>query len=154
VEGAPVEPRLDYARIAPEGMQGLSQLGAHIRSVLDPELRELVNLRASQINGCAYCIALHINAAHRLGMCEDRLHLLPAWRETNHYSDRERAALALTEAVTRISDGPIPDDLYDAARQHFSEEETVALVMLIGLINTYNRIAITFRATPPAIVRG
>ena len=147
-------PRLDYSRIAPEGMQALGQLGAHIRSVLDAELRELVNLRASQINGCAYCIALHINAAHKLGMSEDRLHLLPAWRETEVYTERERAALALTEAVTRISTGPIPDDLYAAAREHFSEEETVALVMLIGLINTYNRIAVTFHATPEAITRG
>jgi AhpD family alkylhydroperoxidase len=153
-EGAEVEQRLDYARIAPDGMQGLGQLGAHIRSVLDPELRELVNLCASQINGCAYCIALHINAAHKLGMREDRLHLLPAWRETTLYTECERAALALTEAVTRISDGPIPDALYAEARRHFSEEEIVALVMLIGLINTYNRIAITFRTTPPAIVRG
>lgn len=147
-------PRLDYARIAPEGMKGLAQLGAHIRGVLEPELRELVNLRASQINGCAYCIALHINAAHKLGMSEARLHLLPAWRETDVYTERERAALALTEAVTRISNGPIPDELYEATRQHFSEEEMVALVMLIGLINTYNRIAITFQTTPPVIARG
>jgi AhpD family alkylhydroperoxidase len=147
-------PRLDYAGIAPEGMQALGQLGAHIRGILDAELRELVNLRASQINGCAYCIALHINTAHKLGMSEDRLHLLPAWRETDLYTDRERAALALTEAVTRISHGPIPEDLYAATREHFSEEELVALVMLIGLINTYNRIAVTFQATPAVITRG
>ncbi len=147
-------PRLDYADTAPEGMRALGQLGAFIREIIDPELRELVNLRASQINGCAYCIALHVNTAHKLGMSEDRLHLLPAWRETDYYTDRERAALALTEAVTRISDGPVPDHLYEEAKQHFSEQELAALVMLIALINSYNRIAITFQATPPAIARG
>jgi len=146
-------PRLDYARTAPEGTRALAQLGTFIRGILEPELRELVNLRASQINGCAYCIALHINAAHKLGMSEDRLHLLPAWRETDYYTDRERAALALTEAVTRISDGPIPDDLYEEAKQHFSEQELAVLVMLIALINSYNRLSITFQTEPPAIVR-
>ncbi len=146
-------PRLDYAATAPEGMRALGQLGAFIREIIDPELRELVNLRASQINGCAYCIALHVNTAHKLGMSEDRLHLLPAWRETDYYTDRERAALALTEAVTRISDGPVPDHLYEEAKQHFSEQELTALVMLIALINSYNRIAITFQTTPPAIVQ-
>jgi alkylhydroperoxidase family enzyme len=86
-------------------------------------------------------------------MSEDRLHLLPAWRETDLYTDRERAALALTEAVTRISNGPVPEDLYATTREHFSEEELVALVMLISLINTYNRIAVTFQTTPAVIER-
>jgi AhpD family alkylhydroperoxidase len=92
-------PRLSYLRTAPEGMQALGQVSAYVKQALDPELLELVNIRASLINGCSYCIALHVNDAIKLGISDDRIHLLRAWRETDLYSDRERAALALTEAI-------------------------------------------------------
>ena len=113
----------------------------------------MVNLRASLINGCAYCIALHTNEARKLGISDDRIHLLPAWRETDLYSERERAALALTEAMTRISDGPVSDEIYADASRHFSDKELVDLALLVTVINSYNRMAITFRATPPKIKR-
>jgi AhpD family alkylhydroperoxidase len=119
-------------------------------SGLDQSLIELVKTRASQINGCAFCINMHTQDARKHGETEQRLYLLNAWREAPIYSERERAALAWTEAVTLISETHASDDIYNEVRTHFSETETVNLTMLIGTINAWNRLAIAFRAVPPA----
>jgi len=119
-------------------------------SGLEQSLIELVRTRASQINGCAFCINTHTKDARTHGETEQRLYLLNAWREAPLYSDRERAALAWTEAVTLISETHAPDDLYEEVRKHFSEAETTNLTILIGTINAWNRLSIAFRAIPPA----
>jgi AhpD family alkylhydroperoxidase len=107
-----------------------------------------VKIRASQINGCAYCIDMHTQDARAEGETERRIYALNAWRETPFYTDRERAALAWTEAVTRIGDGGVPDALYEEARQHFDEKELVDLNWAVAAINAWNRVAISFRSVP------
>jgi AhpD family alkylhydroperoxidase len=144
-----VKPRMNYYQAAPDTLKALLALEKQIReSGLEHSLIELVKTRASQINGCAYCIAVHTADARKQGETEERLYLLNAWREAPVYSDRERAALAWTEAVTLISETHAPDDVYDEVRAHFSEAETVNLTMLIATINAWNRLAISFRAVP------
>jgi AhpD family alkylhydroperoxidase len=118
-------------------------------SGLEQSLIELVRTRASQINGCAFCINMHTQDARKHGETEQRLYLLNAWREAPLYTDRERAALAWTEALTLISQTHAPDDVYEELRKHFSETDAVNLTVLIGTINAWNRLAITFRAVPP-----
>ena len=118
-------------------------------SGLEHSLLELVKTRASQINGCAYCIHMHTKDARAHGETEERLYLLDAWRESPLYTERERAALAWTEALTLISETHAPDDVYEELRKHFSETETANLTTLIGVINTWNRIAIGFRYQHP-----
>jgi AhpD family alkylhydroperoxidase len=117
-------------------------------SGLERSLYELVKTRASQINGCAYCIDMHTKDARKAGETEQRLYTLSAWRETPFYSDRERAALAWTEALTLITENEVPDSLYEATREHFNEQEIVALTMAIVAINGWNRLAIGFRTVP------
>src|SRR5215469_3761046 len=117
-------------------------------SGLEPALIELIKMRASQINGCAYCLHMHARDARAKGESEERLYLLDAWRETPFYTDRERAALAWTEAVTLVSQTRVPDEVYEEVRRHFTEEELVNLTMVIVTINGYNRLAISFRAVP------
>jgi AhpD family alkylhydroperoxidase len=121
-------------------------------SGLEQSLMELVKTRASQINGCAFCIDMHTRDARKRGETEQRLYLLNAWRESPCYTERERAALAWTEAVTLISETHAPDDVYNEVRAHFSEAETANLTILIGAINTWNRLSISFRAVPPVKV--
>jgi AhpD family alkylhydroperoxidase len=146
-----MKPRLNFYQAAPETMKALESLEAKVRaSGLDPSLIELVKIRASQINGCAFCINMHTRDARKHGETEQRLYLLNAWREAPVYSDRERAALAWTEAVTLVSENHVPDDVYEGVRAQFSEAETVNLTMLVAAINAWNRIAISFRAIPPA----
>src|SRR5919202_1970171 len=118
-------------------------------SGLEPSLIHLVKTRASQINGCAYCLDMHTRDARALGETEQRLYVLPAWRESPLYTDRERAALAWTEALTQISETHAPDDVYQLAKTQFTEEELVNLSMLIVAINGWNRLAIGFRAVHP-----
>jgi AhpD family alkylhydroperoxidase len=130
-------------------MQAMLGVENYVRkSALDHSLVHLVKVRASQINGCAYCIDMHTKDARADGENEQRLYALNAWRETPFFTDRERAALAWTEAVTLISDGQAPDDVYEAVRQRFTEEELVDLTMAIVAINGWNRLAIAFRAVP------
>ncbi|MGH7070527.1 MAG: carboxymuconolactone decarboxylase family protein [Acetobacteraceae bacterium] len=141
--------RLNAMRIAPEGLQALRGLQAYVnKSGLEPALLELVKIRASQINGCAYCLVMHHRDARANGERVERLDLLPAWEETPVYSARERAALAWTEAVTLVADGHVPDPVYDAARQEFSDKELVDLTYAVLAINNWNRINVAFR-TPP-----
>jgi AhpD family alkylhydroperoxidase len=111
-------------------------------------LLELIKLRASQINGCAYCLDMHTKDARAMGETEQRLFTLSAWRETPFFTERERAALALTEAVTLVSIDHVPDDVYAQAHAQFNDDELMNLVMAIATINTWNRLAITFRAEP------
>jgi AhpD family alkylhydroperoxidase len=146
-----MKPRMNFYQAAPDTMKALMALENQIvASGLEMSLIELVKTRASQINGCAFCINMHTQDARKRGETEQRLYLLNAWREAPFYSDRERAALAWTEAVTLISETHAPDDAYNEVRAHFSEAETVNLTALIGAINAWNRLAIAFRALPPA----
>jgi AhpD family alkylhydroperoxidase len=144
-----MEPRVNYAKVAPAAMHAMRGLGEYVRnSGLEASLLELVRLRASQINGCAYCIDMHTKDARAAGETEQRLYTLSVWRETPFYSDRERAALEWTEAVTQVSENHVPDEVYESVRQHFSEKELVDLTMAIAAINAWNRIAISFRSVP------
>jgi AhpD family alkylhydroperoxidase len=117
---------------------------------LDPRLRELVNLRASILNGCAYCINMHTKTARRAGESEQRLHAVAAWHEAPFFDEKERAALALIDAVTLISDEHVPREVWEEASAHFEEEELAQLVWAITVINAWNRIAITTRMLPAA----
>ncbi len=150
-----MKPRMNFYQAAPDTIKALSALETQIQgSGLEKSLIELVKTRASQINGCAYCINMHTEDARKQGETEQRLYLLNAWRESPLYTDRERAALAWTEALTLIAETHAPDDLYADVRAHFNEAETVNLTMLIGAINAWNRLAIAFRAMHPVKVKA
>ncbi|WP_458095284.1 carboxymuconolactone decarboxylase family protein [Roseomonas sp. WA12] len=142
-------PRLDYFAAAPKLLQAMLGLERAVASSgLEHGLIHLVKTRASQINGCAFCIEMHTRDAMREGESAARLFLLDAWREAPHYTARERAALAWTEALTLIAETHAPDADYGALAPHFSEEEIVKLTVLIGTINAWNRLAIGFRSVP------
>ncbi len=142
-----IQPRLDYNKLAPEAMKAMHAVESYARrSGLDPMLLELVRLRASQINGCAYCVDMHTKDARAHGETEQRLYAVAVWREAPFFSERERASLAWTEAVTLISRDHVPDDVYAAARREFSEKELIDLTMAVIAINGWNRLAISFRA--------
>ena len=117
---------------------------------LDPRLMELVKLRASEINGCAYCVHMHGRDARAKGESDERILLLTVWRESPVYTDAERAALAWTEALTLLPETGAPDDVFEELRRHFSEEDIVKLTALIGMINVWNRFGVGFRLVPPA----
>ena len=145
-----MQARLNPYKAAPDLMNALGALETAVQnSGLERSLIDLVKTRASQINGCAYCIHMHTTEARSRGESEERLYLLDAWHESPLYSDRERAALAWTEAVTLISETHAPDEVYEQVRAQFSDAETVNLTMLIATINAWNRLAIAFRAVPP-----
>ena len=118
------------------------------QSGLEVPLLHLIKLRASQINGCAYCIDMHWKDLRAIGENEQRLYGLDAWRESPYYSDRERAALAWTEAVTRVTDGHVPEQVYEEVRPHFSEKELADLTLAVATINAWNRLAIASRTEP------
>lgn len=140
-----MKPRLDYT-VATEAIRGMYQLEHYINhSSLEQQLVHLVKMRASQINGCAYCCDMHSKDARANGETEQRLYLLSAWEESPVYSERERAALELTEAMTKITEGHVPDVIWEAAKQQFSEQELLALVFTITTINAWNRLAIATR---------
>jgi len=142
--------RLNFYAVAPEAIQPLMAVSTNLQAAgLDPALVHLVEIRASQINGCANCLHMHTADARKAGEREERIYLLDAWRESRMYTDRERAALAWTEALTRVADTHAPDADYEALKPHFTEAEIVHLTVLIGTINTWNRIAIGFRAQHP-----
>jgi AhpD family alkylhydroperoxidase len=115
----------------------------------DPRLRELVRIRASQLNGCAYCVDMHSKDARAINESEQRLYALPVWRETPFFSERERAALAFTEALTQLAGDYVPSEKYDAVSEHFSGEEIAALIGLIVAVNSWNRIGVSTRAWLP-----
>lgn len=144
--------RLDYLHIAPGGMKALGGVhGYLLQSGLPVDLINLVHLRTSQINGCAYCIDMHSRDLLKGGMPIGKLILVPAWSEAGHLFDaRERAALAWSETVTNVSHTGVPDAEYEAARSVFSEKELADLTIAVGLMNAYNRMAISFRTVPAA----
>jgi AhpD family alkylhydroperoxidase len=147
-------PRLNPFAAAPAPMQAWLEFGKGIlQSGLEDSLMELVKIRASQINGCAFCLHMHTAEARKKGETEERLYLLDAWRESPLYSERERAALAWTEALTLVSETRAPDDVYEALQAQFTEEEQVTLSLLIVAINGWNRIQVGFRAVHPMAER-
>jgi AhpD family alkylhydroperoxidase len=155
-----MEPRLEAKKVSPEAYEAMLGLETFVRksSHLEGSLLELVKMRASQINGCAYCLDMHSKDARAAGESEQRLYLLNAWQETPFFTNRERAALAWTEAVTLVHQGHVPDEVYEEARAQFSEEELINLTMAVVAINGWNRLAIAFRAVPgeyqPAVRKG
>ena len=145
-----MKPRIDYQSIDPAVFNAMMALQIQVnKSKLDTLLAGLVKLRASQINGCAFCIDMHTKEAREHGETEQRLYALTAWAETPFYNERERAALAWTDALTRISETHAPDDVYEEVRQHFDDKEIVDLTTLIGMINLWNRLAISLRYEHP-----
>jgi AhpD family alkylhydroperoxidase len=141
--------RMDFRNASPQGAKAIAELHAFVkRCGLDHTLLELVKLRASQINGCAHCIDMHTKELRAADESEQRLYLLDAWEESPFYSERERAALAWTEALTLITEGHVPDDVYENARAQFSEEELANLTLAIVAINGANRLNIAFRTVP------
>ena len=138
--------RLSYRRVAPEVYQKQSELTTAAAAGLDPILVELVKTRVSQINGCAFCINMHTKILRDAGETEQRIYLLDAWRETPLYTERERAALAWAEAVTHLTNGDVADEVYDQARAQFNDEDLVQLTYVTTTINSWNRLAISFRS--------
>ena len=144
-----MDARLDYTKASPEAYKAMVQMeGVVRRSGIDPKLLELMKIRASQLNGCAYCIDMHTKDARFKGENEQRIYALDAWRETPFYTEKERAALAWTEALTNIQTGHAPEAVYQELSRNFSEEERVNLTLAITTINAWNRIAIGFRLVP------
>ena len=144
-----MEPRLDFYKASPAAIKALVGVEERIaKSALEKSLTELVRLRASQINGCAFCVDMHTTDARKGGETDRRLATVVVWRETPFFTDRERAAVAWTEALTLVSQDHVPDSVWEAVKPHFSDEEIVDLTLLISAINSWNRFAIAFRKTP------
>jgi AhpD family alkylhydroperoxidase len=142
--------RLNYQKVHPEAIQAMFKFQQFVENTsIEPKLRELIKIRASQLNGCAYCIDMHTKDARKKEESERRINLLSTWRETKLYSEAEQAALALTEAVTRIGDAGLPDGVYDQVLRHFDEKQTVELIMIINSINSWNRISVSFHTDLP-----
>jgi AhpD family alkylhydroperoxidase len=149
--------RLDYGKVAPGVYDAMDALDRYLGTCgLEDALLHLVRLRASQLNGCAYCLDMHWKDLRALGESEQRLYSLDAWRECPYYNERERAALAWTEAVTAITIGHVPEDVHERARAHFSEKELSDLTLAVATINAWNRLSIAARLVPggyqPAVV--
>ena len=141
--------RIDYSKVAPGALRAMFGLEGYIRGCgLEESLLNLIRMRASQINGCAYCLDMHSKDARAAGETEQRLYLLDAWREAPFYTERERAALAWTEALTLVSEDHVPDEVFNEVRQHFNEQELANLSLAIVSINGWNRLSIAFRAEP------
>ena len=137
--------RIEYFKVAPEGMKVMMQMEEYLHAgTLESSLLELVKMRASQINGCAFCLDMHSKDARVAGETEQRLYCLAAWRETAFYNERERAALELTEHLTLVAEKRVPDELYERARKQFSEKELVDLTLAIVAINGFNRLNVAF----------
>ncbi|MFE1248142.1 carboxymuconolactone decarboxylase family protein [Streptomyces sp. NPDC058766] len=137
-------PRLEFAKSAPKAFRALVAFDAAAREGLDPAIVELIQIRASHLNHCAYCLHMHTNDARKAGESEDRLHMVAVWREARHFfTEREQAALALTEAMTLVADAGVPDDVYATAAEQFEERELAQVLALICAINTWNRVALS-----------
>ncbi len=138
--------RLNYAQVAPDSYRTMKAFSDYTKtSNLEPALKELVKIRASQINGCAYCLDMHTKDARAAGETEERVYMLNAWRESSLYGERERAALAWTEALTLLSETHAPEEVYQEVRRHFNEKETADLTHAIVAINAWNRFMVAFR---------
>ena len=146
-----MEPRLDFYKASPEAIKAMLAFSAGVEKLgLEKSLLELVKLRASQVNGCAFCVDMHAADARKGGETERRLYAVPVWHETPFFTPRERAALAWTEAVTSISTSHAPDDLHEQLCAQFTEKERMDLTLAISMINCWNRLAIAFRKMPDA----
>jgi AhpD family alkylhydroperoxidase len=144
-----MQQRIDVTKVNPAVYKAVFALQAYVdQSGLDAKLRELIKIRASQINGCAYCLVMHTRDARKHGESDDRMHLLNAWREAPVFTARERAALAWTEALTLVSETHVPDEVHDEVKRQFSEKEIVDLTAAVAAINTWNRINIALRVPP------
>ena len=144
-----MEERIHYTKVSPGAFHAMLGLEKYLHECgLEASLLDLMKLRASQINGCAYCLDMHWKDLRALGESEQRLYSLDAWRESPCYTDRERAALAWTEAVTRVAETHVPDEVYEEVRRHFSEKELADLTVAVATINAWNRLAIAARTTP------
>ncbi len=144
-----MEPRIAYGKYSLDAMKAMLALEKHLKACsIEEKLIHLIKLRASQINGCAYCIDMHSKDARTLGESEQRLYGLDAWRETPYYTPRERAALEWTESLTLVAETHAPDDAYERVRKEFSEQELVDLTYAVATINAWNRLAIAMRAVP------
>ncbi|MCE9606467.1 MAG: carboxymuconolactone decarboxylase family protein [Planctomycetia bacterium] len=141
--------RIPYFQIAPDAVKILAAAKPYLEaSGIDARLKALVELRVSQINGCAFCVDMHSREARQAGETQQRLDCLPVWRETSFYDDRERAALAWAESVTNVSTTGVPDAVYDEAQRHFADKDLVDLTLVVALMNAWNRMAISFRQGP------
>jgi AhpD family alkylhydroperoxidase len=146
-----MQARMNYGKAAPGAVKAIQGLEAYIRDCsIEPELRELVKLRASQINGCAYCVDMHSLDARALGETEQRLYALPVWQDTPFFTERERAALLWAETLTLLAVDHVPDAVYEQVRPHFTDEELADLTMVVSTINVWNRFSVAFRAVPGA----
>lgn len=144
-----MDSRIDYTKASPAALKAMYALQTAVNgSGLESSLLELIKLRVSQINGCAFCIDMHFREAKAQGEKEERLYLLDAWRESPVYTDRERAALSWAESVTLVSQTHVPDDVFAEARKHFNESELVNLTLAVVAINGWNRFSISFRVMP------
>jgi len=144
-----MQQRIDVTKVSPAVYQAAAALQTYVdQSGLDAKLRELIKIRASQINGCAFCLAMHTRDARKIGETDERMHLLAAWREAPVYNARERAALAWVEAITLVTQGYVPDEAFEAVRRQFSEKEIVDLTAAAVVINSWNRLAIALRVPP------
>jgi len=144
-----MQARINYVKVAPGAYKAMSGLEEYVdASGLEAQLLHLIKMRASQINGCAYCIDMHSKDLRAIGETEQRIYSLDAWRECPYYTDRERAALAWTEAVTLITNGHVSDQVYEEVRPHFTEKELADLTLAVAAINAWNRLAIAGRAVP------
>ena len=144
-----MQPRITIRSVSPGALKAMLGLGSYLhQSGLDVKLLDLINLRVSQINGCAYCLDMHWKDLRAAGETEQRLYGLDAWRESPYYTERERAALAWAEAVTRIPGGQVPDEVFEGAHRHFSDEELANLTLGVVAINGWNRLNIAFRTRP------
>ncbi|HEX4020692.1 MAG TPA: carboxymuconolactone decarboxylase family protein [Acidobacteriaceae bacterium] len=144
-----MESRWNYLKAAPGAYKAMQGLGLYLRDCgLEESLRHLIMLRASQINGCAYCLDMHWKDLRAIGENEQRLYSLDAWRECPYYTERERAALAWTEAITLITNGHVPDEIYEEVHTHFNEKELSDLTLAISTINAWNRLTIAARTVP------
>ena len=144
-----MEPRIDFMSAGKGAMNAMLELANHVhKSGLDHKLLDFINLRVSQINGCAYCIDMHWKDLRAAGETEQRLYGLDAWRESPYYNDKERAALAWAEAVTQLGESHVPDEVFEEAKRHFSDRELADLTLAVVAINGWNRLNIAFRTTP------
>lgn len=143
-----MNPRLDYKKSAPDGICALAGVSGYVAKSVDAKLRALVELRVSQVNGCAFCLNQHSEEARHAGEDQQRLDVLSAWRETTFFTDKERAALAWAEAVTHLGPHGVADEVFDALRPHFDDKEITDLTLVIVTMNAWNRISISFHAGP------
>jgi len=144
-----VKSRIEYAQVVPDAIEALRVLEKYVRTCgIEPKALELIKIRASQINGCAYCLDMHTKDARARGETEQRIYALNAWRETPFFTEKERAALAWAEAVTQVSASQVSDEVYEIARQCFDEKELANITIAITAINGWNRLAVSFRSVP------